>query len=323
MMTILMRGAGLGALCAMLTACGAASPQSDFAALPKGAPNAAAHAGKHLIYISLQNAYTGYSQVNAYAAAGTKLKRVSTITSGLALPEGIATDGAGNLYVANFGSNSVTVYPPGQTTPSVTYTQGVNLPKSVAVGSDGTLYVANQGGGSNSFGSVTEYSAGSVTPNVTITLPSQYAFALALDSSNKVYVSWITGSRYLDSIYEYPTEGSGKGSDLNLDLGTNSFPAEALTFDSHGNLIVPVNSFYGIDPKYLAVFPPGATKPKRKISYGQMANVISGLAFAPGSPRELYLVSESYQNLLQLSYPKGLPRNNYPLNEPWGIAFSP
>ncbi len=193
----------------------------------------------------------------------------------------------------------------------------------MAVGSDGTLYVANEGGVSSSFGSVTEYPAGSTTPNLTITLANQYAFALALDSSNKLYVSWFTGSRYIGSIYEYPTEGSDKGSDLNLDLGTNSYPAQALTFDRHGNLIVPVNSFYGIDPKYLAIFPPGATKPKRKISYGQMANVISGLAFAPGSSTQLYVVSQSYQNLLQLSYPKGLPRNNYPLNGPVGIAFSP
>jgi hypothetical protein len=43
-----------------------------------------------------------------------------TITNGVNRPTGLTVDGAGTVYCANVGNNTITVYPKGQTSPSLT-----------------------------------------------------------------------------------------------------------------------------------------------------------------------------------------------------------
>jgi DNA-binding beta-propeller fold protein YncE len=87
--------------------------------------------------------------------------------TGLLQPVGIAVDGAGRIYVANFGAgvatNSVTVYAPGtngNASPIATIT-GPNTklrsPVGIAVDVDGTIFVTNVEG---DFNSVTAYAPG-------------------------------------------------------------------------------------------------------------------------------------------------------------------
>ena len=322
-MNDLARRAAAGALLLALAACSGgtgAGPQSGLNPLPMTAHHRAFAHTKQLVYVASDYSSTG--AVYVYSAKGQAQKPIATITDGIATPQGLAVDSSGNLYVANSGSNTVTVYPPGQTTPSATYSQGISTPFDVAVGNDGTVYVANETGGASYSGSVTEYPSGSMTPSATIQLANDYAFAVALDSSNALYVSWFSLSSYGIEIYKYPTEGSTNGANLNLDLPTYAFPAYALAFDHSGNLVVPYERLDHNPPKYLAVFPPGAKTPKKKINMGGLMDVVTGMAF-PSSGKLLYVATANDHEWLELTYPKAIPRDVVNVGSPAGLALSP
>lgn len=310
-------------LVALLAACG--GPQLSPTATPVNTAftktlSKKAHSGA-LVYVSTSVGSTG--TVDVYPSKGQGQPPIETITDGISAPQGLAVDSAGNLYVANAGNNTVTVYPPSQTTPSVTYSSGVSAPYGVVVGTDGTVYIANTTGGGSGTGSVTEYPAGSTTPNLTIELPNKYAYDVALDASNHLYVSWFSLSSLAVQIYEYQTEGSSSGQNLDLDLPTHVFPAYAIAFDPSGNLIVPVEPLTHNPPKYLAVFPPGATKPKHKINCASLLDVVTGIAFLPGKPKLMYVSAANDHDWLEVTYPKLVPRDVVNVTGPGGLALSP
>jgi hypothetical protein len=94
-----------------------------------------------------------------------------TITNGIQGPNGITTDKSGNLYVANYIANTVTVYAPNASAPKTTISNGLNGPWDVKVDGFGNVFVANVPlyGGTNT---VSEYPAGSSSPSVTWSAPS-------------------------------------------------------------------------------------------------------------------------------------------------------
>jgi serine/threonine protein kinase, bacterial len=114
--------------------------------------------------------------------AGKTPKIVATITQGVSNPLGLTVDKSGTLYVANNGNATVTEYPAGQNTPSVTLSQGLAFPSDVAVDKSGNVWVSN---GSN----VLEYPKGSQSPSFTLTNGLNGADAVALDAEGAVYVS--------------------------------------------------------------------------------------------------------------------------------------
>ncbi|MGQ0548671.1 MAG: beta-propeller fold lactonase family protein [Armatimonadota bacterium] len=120
-------------------------------------------------------ANNGNNSVTVYAATANgniaPIRTISGGATGLNGPSGVALDGAGNLYVANFSpfpipSHSVTVYAAGangNVAPIRTISgaaTGLNMPADVVTDGVGTLYVANNGGNT-----VTVYGAGA-TGNV-------------------------------------------------------------------------------------------------------------------------------------------------------------
>lgn len=120
------------------------------------------------------------NRITVFAAgANGNVVPMSTIAgdnTGLDEPTGIAVDGAGNMYVANGGSNaSITVYAAGATgnaTPIATIAgvnTGLAIPEGLVLDDAGNIYVANQRGG------ITVYAAGAsgnATPIATIIGPS-------------------------------------------------------------------------------------------------------------------------------------------------------
>jgi DNA-binding beta-propeller fold protein YncE len=108
-------------------------------------------------------------------------RRIGQITDGLLDASGLALDGQGTLYVANWNlgnpGGSVTIYPVGATRPSLTLTQGLSIPMDVAVDANGDVFVLNRG----SNPSIVVYPPGQTTPSETITsdlirIPTQGVF---------------------------------------------------------------------------------------------------------------------------------------------------
>src|SRR5439155_871834 len=65
-------------------------------------------------------------------------------TNGLNLPRGLAFDAAGNLYVANYGDNTIEKFTPGGVG-SVFASTGLSSPIGLAFDAAGNLYAANSG----------------------------------------------------------------------------------------------------------------------------------------------------------------------------------
>ncbi|MGA8325499.1 MAG: hypothetical protein WB757_05395 [Candidatus Cybelea sp.] len=103
-----------------------------------------------------------------------------TISAGLNVPEGITTDKSGNLYVANFGANQVSIYAPGATKPTSTITTGLNGPTDVAVDAYGNAYVSNAPRYGSASNYINEYPAGSSSPSFTWYPPSYVSNAQIL-----------------------------------------------------------------------------------------------------------------------------------------------
>jgi YVTN family beta-propeller protein len=149
------------------------------------------------------------------------------ISNGIKTPSGITTDLAGNLYVANEGSNSVTIYAPGAKSPTEQITVGVNDPLDVAVDAYGDIYVANSPFYSASY--INYYAAGSSYPQWTWYAPSskngavftgialEYPAAGGLESVFAAFNTPVDSNRVGDVALCGPS--SSTCADLNYDLG--------------------------------------------------------------------------------------------------------
>jgi hypothetical protein len=117
-------------------------------------------------------------------------RKIGEITDGLIDANGMALDGRGTLYVANWNEGNaggdVTIYPAGATSPSLTLTQGLNVPIDVAVDANDDVYVANRGAAP----SIVVYPQGQASPAQTITSSLiQQPAQLQFDSGQDLYFS--------------------------------------------------------------------------------------------------------------------------------------
>ena len=148
------------------------------------------------------------SSITVYAPASNgnalPLRTITGVDAAIDQPNGIGVDAQGNIYLANAGNNSVTIYQPGVVAPTITITgsdTGLAFPAPVAVGPDNTLYVAN-----NSFNSfppvpsLTEYTNPAAGPvgnqdlSPTITIAGSNAgfvtpTGVVSDANGTLYVS--------------------------------------------------------------------------------------------------------------------------------------
>ncbi len=96
-------------------------------------------------------------------------RKIGEITDGLTKPGGIAVDSQGTLYAPNYNEGNpggtVTIYPAGATSPSLTLSQGLSVPIDVAVDASGNVYVMNRGTSPN----IVVFPPGQTTPTETIT----------------------------------------------------------------------------------------------------------------------------------------------------------
>ena len=86
--------------------------------------------------------------------------------------------------------------------------------------------------------------------------------------------------------------------------------------------LIAVESLDHNPPKYIEVFPPGATEPSKKINEGGLVDVVEGIAF-PKTSRLFYVASANDNDWMKLTYPRGLPRDVVDVIGPAGLALSP
>jgi len=168
----------------------------------------------------------GSITVYAAGASGnaTPTATIAGGNTGLSIPQGIALDGAGNIYVANIVSNSITIYAAGangNATPAASIAggnTGLSFPVGIALDGAGNIYVTNFTGNS-----VTVYApgaSGNTTPTATIAGGNTglgRPAGIALDGAGNVYVANSGGS-----ITVYAAGASGNATPMVTIAGSNT-----------------------------------------------------------------------------------------------------
>jgi hypothetical protein len=142
-----------------------------------------------LVFDQSGNLYAGDRSVRIYAPTDKTwhMKLLRTISDGIDSPAALIIAPSGQLYVANAGNSSVSVFAQGGSKPIRRITKGLSAPVALAVDSAGRLYVANLP--ESGAGWVTVYAPGGTRPIRKIgNYPRYFPYSLALDASGNLYV---------------------------------------------------------------------------------------------------------------------------------------
>ncbi|MGA7356079.1 MAG: SMP-30/gluconolactonase/LRE family protein [Candidatus Cybelea sp.] len=185
-----------------------------FGLTPKQIESADARRGNGYLHAAKHKATLFVSDLDAdairlFPANKKNPKQNGSITTGINLPINVAVDPHGMLYVANNGNSTVTEYPFGKTSPSVTLS-GTQLvfPNGIAVDNKGTVYVTSGATAGSCY--VLVYPKGASTPSEEINgfdLP----VGLAIDKGGNLYV----GDALQNVVWKVP-KGSTTPSKLSL-----------------------------------------------------------------------------------------------------------
>ncbi|MGB6712741.1 MAG: hypothetical protein WBE30_03885 [Candidatus Cybelea sp.] len=205
------------------------------------------------------------------------------------------------VYVANFGSNAVSVYPQRGESPApcATITTGIYAPASVSVDSKGTLYVANYGNEN-----VTEYLRNADVPSVTfnVGLRPEYIF---VGADGTVYISAYPENEVL----EFAPGASSVTRTISI-----PYPFGMVT-DNKNNLYVAYN---GSDGKgHVEKFKPQATT-------GKDLGITVGYAYDIKLTKKSDLVLGDAAAGVVNIYPRGktTPSRSFPTVTPFSFALN-
>lgn len=204
------------------------------------------------------------NQVLMYNPKELNPKSEGSITTGIDYPFGVAVDKKSTLYVANLLGNgstgSITIYPKGKTSPSLTITNGCAAPYGIGVDSKGDVFAAMLNNNT-----IVGYKAGSSTPFETINFSSfGQALGVGIDSNDNIWI----GSDTTSAVYEIP---AGSTTPKNAGL---SGPNGTIGVAFGQNDEMYVSNFAGPN---VQVYAYGTTSPSRTITSGLTAPTLSGL----------------------------------------------
>lgn len=243
-----------------------------------------------------------------YPQGKTNPKPIGEITDGIAGPLGNFVDNHGTLYVANSSNNTITEYPPGATSPSVTLSDGINAPISVAVDRAGTVAV-----GEFVSQTILEFAPGASSPSVTITLLT-YPEGLAFDYGRHLYAAWNQNNGNGLSGHVSTCE---RLRSVCVDRGIVAGQSGGLALDSSGNLILGDQTNAAIN-----VYAPGATAPTRTIAMPGHDPIKFALDKAE---KTLYVADIDGSQVLTYDYASGAQTGSIStgLESAWGVSLSP
>lgn len=174
---------------------------------------------------------------------------IAAITDSVACPFGAAMDGKGTLYVANNCASTVTEYPKGQTTHSVSITVGISNPIGLAISRHGKLFVSN-----SSPPAISEYPFGKTLPSKIVGGAAlKQPFGIALDSGENLYIADPSAGHVFELAH-------GASTVTQLNLQDVTYPI-GVAFDPSGNLWVTDGHSARV-----YVYPPGSQTPSQSLS---------------------------------------------------------
>lgn len=166
--------------------------------------------------------------IRLYPANVKNPTQSGSITNGIDSPVNAAVDNHGTLYVANNGNSTVTEYPLGQTSPSVTLSGGkLVFPNGIAVDQRGKTYVTSGATAGSCY--VLEFKKGASKPSAEVdglNLP----VGLAVDKNRNLYI----GDALANVVWKV---SAGTTTPVSLGLTGLSDPT-GLAIDSLNNLWV-------------------------------------------------------------------------------------
>jgi hypothetical protein len=242
------------------------------------------------------------NQVLMYDPAQPHPSPLGSIIDGINGPMGVAVDKQGQVYVVNSGNSTVTIYPHGSTSPSLTIDKGLWAPAGIGVDSKGNVFVANE----EQF--VTGYRPGRATPFETISFRSigGQAIGLAVDAADTV---WVVCDN-LDALF---TIKHGKKVAENANLSGMGGPI-GVSFGRNGMMYV---SNYAASN--VLVFAPGTTSPAQTITDGIVNPTFNGVS-ASGR----FFQSNTPGNVVGYKEGRTKPVTTITTTPgPWGVAAYP
>jgi hypothetical protein len=309
------------------TSTGALSPQSRSIASkaspahPPGFVNVAgvnAPSGNQIIVADSAN-----DTVSVYGAHG---QLNGLLTAGLNRPDGLATDAAENLYVANTQDFNVLVYAKPYTSAPLTLNDPGLYPTGVAVSQTGIVAVTNDVANPYGPGGVRFYAKGSATACATVTDPNWHGmFFGAFDASGNLFFDGDDSNG--NSLYGEISGGCAATSVTTLSIGNTLYNPQAVQV-SNGKILILDQDYASFSPVIYTYAPPsggslGSPVATTKLSAGiEMQN----FAMTKGG-RDLWIVhSDAAAGRIEYTYPGGRfvkSFNQSSLGTATGIAVNP
>lgn len=244
-----------------------------------------------------------------------------TITSGISAPNGIATDLKGNLYVANYVNNDVTVYAPNSSSPKTTISNGMNNPWDVKVDGFGNVYVLNVPvyGGQNT---IKEYPAGSPYASTTWYFPSGFtASGLALLNPTMAGQTSIYALAYTVN----PSSEIASGSDFTCFPGSANCTELGATFGQTGGIAV-VQSPTSKPFEWIAVdqYIPGYDLFEQQSTKQFVTGGTPEFVTMDSTDTKLFVADRMYGRVTEYSFPGMTKLNTFNGGaQTYGVATSP
>jgi hypothetical protein len=256
--------------------------------------------------------YAGAGDFDIDIFSVPKYLLVGQITDGIDVPSGIATDSNGNLYVANSYSDTVTVYPLRESTPSLTLTVPGN-PNGVAVAANGYVVVGDYSG------AVDVYPPGRTSPSSRLTNPNiGHVYVVAVDAENDVYAGGSDSTTNYSGTPVVVKYAKMRGSGTVVGLKNLPTRISGMLVDEHGNIVVSGCGGHSI-LQDICIYPPGKKSPSSKLSVEDAF----GVAFDE-KENLIYVAQYSYRFVRVLDYPSGSLVAIIPLaNLATGVALIP